>query len=492
MKKLTSLLAALLLLLSSGVLSLCAAAETPAEITVDMGYTQAVQFDPRTAAPSMDNSGTAHRFFASTADTPYTFYMYLTERQKDVYNGLLNAGPDSADNVNGVKITFTTPITCQNTSTALTAEAQTELVLAVQGGVAALMDDHPEMFWLGAYKLSYSYSYRVSGGVYTLSVSSITCTMQYDTAVYADKASVTDYYTRMMAAFDAFEVKGYTRYEKVKSIHDTIAKQVSYDSTFTNGTAHQPTSVFLEPFLPVCEGYAEAFKMLCDREGIPCVIVLGNAKDSIGNLVGHAWNYVKMEDNKWYAVDLTWDDQSSIFYDFFLVGANSTNRYFDNDSTTFADAHIATGERFTNSSYVLTYPTLCETPYALMLGGANADIAVRKADGIVLLGKNQSLSTAFIAPYGSTVSVSGTTTGGSVTVTQGGTTTTYTVARRGDVVVDNAVNTTDYAKVAKATVSAVEITDKAQLAAADLNGDGTVDAFDASLLDLYINGEELY
>lgn len=487
MKKTISILLIFVLLCSTLCIG-ASALDTPTEITVDMGYTQAVQFDPRTEVPSMDNSGTAHRFFASTADTPYTFYMYLTERQKDVYNGLLNAGPDSADNVNGVKITFTTPITCQNTTASLTAEAQTELVLAVQGGVAALIDDHPEMFWLGAYKLSYSYSYSVSGGVYTLSVSSITCKMNYDTAVYADKASVTDYYTRMMAAFDAFEVKGYTRYEKVKSIHDTIAKQVSYDYEFTNGTAHEPTSVFLEPFLPVCEGYAEAFKMLCDREGIPCVIVVGDANGG-----GHAWNYVKMEDGKWYAVDLTWDDQSSIFYDFFLVGANSTNRYFDNDSTTFADAHTATGERFTNSRFVLTYPTLCETPYAQTLGRANTDIAVRKADGIVLLGKNQSLSTAFIAPYGSEISYSGTTTtGGSVTVTQGGTTTTYTVARRGDVVVDNAVNTTDYTKVAKATVGAAEITDKAQLAAADLNGDGTVDAFDASLLDLYINGEELY
>lgn len=486
MKKTISILLTFVLLCSTLCIG-ASALDTPTEITVDMGYTQAVQFDPRTAVPSMDNSGTAHRFFASTADTPYTFYMYLTERQKDVYNALLNAGLDSADNVNGVKITFTTPITCQNTSASLTTEAKNELALAVQGGVAALMDDHPEMFWLGAYGLSYSYSHRVSGGVYTLSVSSITCTMQYDTAVYADKASVTDDYTRMMAAFDAFEVKGYTRYEKVKSIHDTIAKQVSYDSTFTNGTAHEPTSVFLEPFLPVCEGYAEAFKMLCDREGIPCVIVVGDANGG-----GHAWNYVKMEDNKWYAVDLTWDDQGSIYYDFFLVGANSTNRYFDNDSTTFADAHIATGERFTNSRFVLTYPTLCETPYAQTLGRANTDIAVRKADGIVLLGKNQSLSTAFIAPYGSTVSVSGTTTGGSVTVTQGAATTTYTVARRGDVVADNAVNTTDYAKVAKATVGAAKITDKAQLAAADLNGDGTVDAFDASLLDLYINGEELY
>lgn len=487
MKKWMSLLTAFLLLLSNGAFYLCAAAEMPTEITVDMGYTQAVQFDPRTEVPSMDNSGTAHRFFASTADTPYTFYMYLTERQKDVYNGLLNAGLDSADNVNGVKIPFTTPITCQNTTASLTAEAQTELTLAVQGGVAALMDDHPEMFWLGAYGLSYSYSYSVSGGVYTLSVSSITCTMQYDTAVYADKASVTDYYTRMMAAFAAFEVKGYTRYEKVKSIHDAIAKQVSYDSTFTNGTAHQPTSVFLEPFLPVCEGYAEAFKMLCDREGIPCVIVVGKSGDG-----GHAWNYVKMEDGKWYAVDLTWDDQGSIYYDYFLVGANSTNRYFGNNTTTFSDKHTATGNHFIGGLYILPYPALSQTAYAQTLGRANTDIAVRKADGIVLLGKNQSLSTAFIAPYGSTVSVSGTTTGGTVTVTQGGTTTTYTVARRGDVVVDNAVNTTDYAKVAKATVGAVEITDKAQLAAADLNGDGAVDAFDASLLDLYINGEELY
>lgn len=488
MKKFLVFLAVLLLLLPNGVLCVGAASEEPAEITVDGGYVEAVQFDPRTEVPhTVDNSGTVNRFFGGDVDTPYTFYMYLNQWQKDVYNGLLAAGLQSADSVNGVAITFTTPITCQNTTAALTEEAATELALAVQGGIAALMDDHPEMFWLGAYTFSYRYSYRVSSGVYTLSVSTVTCIMAYDTATYADKAAVTDYYNRMMAAFDAFEVKGYTRYDKVKSIHDTIAKQVSYDSTFTNGTAHEPTSVFLEPFLPVCEGYAEAFKMLCDREGIPCVIVVGEAGGG-----GHAWNYVKMEDGNWYAVDLTWDDQSSIYYDFFLVGANSTNRYFNKDTTTFADAHTATGERFLGGVYTLPYPTLSQTAYALTLGKANTDIAVRKADGIVLLGKNQSLSTAFIAPYGSTVSVSGTTTGGSVTVTNGGTTTTYTVARRGDVVADNTVNKTDYEKVAQATVGAVTITDKAQFAAADLNGDGAVDAFDASLLDMYINGEALY
>lgn len=489
MKKLTSLLAALLLLLSSGVLCVGAVSQSPVKVTEEIGYTQTVQFDPRTAILNAANHAvTAAPFYGENADTPYTFYAYLNQWQKDVYNGVLNAGLDSADSTNGVLITFTTPITCQNTTASLTAEAQETFYLAVRGGISALIEDHPELFWLGGYSASPvdAYAYPSDSG-YDIEIQSIRCKIQYKTTVYADKAAVTDYYNRMMSAFDAFEVKGYTRYEKVKSIHDAIAKQVSYDSTFTNGTAHQPTSVFLEPFLPVCEGYAEAFKMLCDREGIPCVIVVGKSGDG-----GHAWNYVKMEDGKWYAVDLTWDDQGSIYYDYFLVGANSTNRYFGNDATTFSNKHTATGDRFTDGLYILPYPALSQTAYAQTLGRANTDIAVRKADGLVLLGKSQSLSTAFVEQYGSTVSVSGTTTGGTVTVTQGGTTTTYTVARRGDVVVDNAVNTTDYAKVAKATVGAVEITDKAQLAAADLNGDGTVDAFDASLLDLYINGEELY
>ena len=487
MKKTVSVFLAFLMLMSSGVLSLYAAAETPTEITVDMGYTQAVQFDPRTEVPSMDNSGTAHRFFASTADTPYTFYMYLTERQKDVYNTLLNAGLDSADNVKGVKITFTTPITCQNTTASLTAEANTELTLSVQGGVAALMDDHPEMFWLGSYGLSYSYSYSVSGGVYTLSVSSITCKMNYDTAVYADKASVTDYYTRMMAAFDAFEVKGYTRYEKVKSIHDTIAKQVTYDPNYdnanANGTAHQPTSVFLEPFLPVCEGYAEAFKMLCDREGIPCVIVVGKSGDG-----GHAWNYVKMEDGKWYAVDLTWDDKSSICYDYFLVGANSTYRYFGNDTTTFSDKHTATGNHFIGGIYILQYPELSGTAYSLTMGSANADFSVREADGILLIGKDQALSTAFIAPYGSTISYSGTTTGGSVTMTRGTTTKVYTVARRGDVNASNTVTSADTDILRQAANANYKLqSGTANYYAADMNGDGAVDAYDAIAHDLYVN-----
>jgi hypothetical protein len=59
---------------------------------------------------------------------------------------------------------------------------------------------------------------------------------------------------------------------------------------------------------PVCEGYAKAFKVLCDRLQIPCVLVDGDAKSSLnGQPGGHMWNYVCLS-GRWYAVDVTWND----------------------------------------------------------------------------------------------------------------------------------------------------------------------------------------
>lgn len=107
-------------------------------------------------------------------------------------------------------------------------------------------------------------------------------------------------YNDMAAVVDSVEIKGATRYEKVKFIHDFICKRVEYDEKFEIPTAHEPTSVFLTPYKTVCEGYSESFKILCDKAGIPCVIAVGNSNGG-----GHAWNYVKMEDGKWYGVDCT-------------------------------------------------------------------------------------------------------------------------------------------------------------------------------------------
>jgi len=60
---------------------------------------------------------------------------------------------------------------------------------------------------------------------------------------------------------------------------------------------------------PVCRGYSFAFKVLCDRAKIPCIVVVGIMDESF-----HAWNYVQIG-QLWYAVDTTWNDTPVVFVD---------------------------------------------------------------------------------------------------------------------------------------------------------------------------------
>lgn len=70
----------------------------------------------------------------------------------------------------------------------------------------------------------------------------------------------------------------------------------------------------------VCEGYARAFKLLCDKMGIPALVMVGEADFGlaprklfgadlvIDNMnLNHAWNIVYI-DGEWYHFDSTWND----------------------------------------------------------------------------------------------------------------------------------------------------------------------------------------
>lgn len=96
-------------------------------------------------------------------------------------------------------------------------------------------------------------------------------------------------------------------YEKVKYIHDWLAKNVEYN--FVNGEPgdkHTAYDVILDR-LGICSGYANAFCYLCRKCGIPCTYVGGEATYSSNFTDRHAWNKVKIDGN-WYNVDVTWDD----------------------------------------------------------------------------------------------------------------------------------------------------------------------------------------
>ncbi len=66
----------------------------------------------------------------------------------------------------------------------------------------------------------------------------------------------------------------------------------------------------------VCQGYAEAFKMLMDYAEIPCDIVCGQTK---GSTTYHAWNIIKLNDEtENYHIDVTWDSAGErVSYQYF-------------------------------------------------------------------------------------------------------------------------------------------------------------------------------
>lgn len=413
----------------------------------------------------VDKTNQPIEFYSNPFGT-WLFYNTLSQDAKTIYNAIVEqkAGLNSEGEITGINVS-----------------SMSNYGESIQAALTAVIDDYPEFFWIGGY----------SYGGY---LNNMTISLPLDTSNYADWDVVKDCYNRLLAAVDNFEVEGNNRYEKVKSIHDQICNMTTYNG---GPMSHQPTGVFLNG-VAVCEGYAEAMKLVCDRENIPCINVVGT-----GNGGAHQWNYIQMEDGKWYGLDATWDDQGTIYYDYFLVGSETINAVFGkrkfgdgtNNESTGGD-HVNVGTHFQNAQYALTYPSISTQSYMGVIPMWDSNASFDNTKYFMYISKDdvaeeQILCTFWAwsgnAPSTNVATVTGVTTGGTVKITSP-ITKTYTIVRYGDVNKDNAVNITDYNNVKDiVTRDAKAYSDKAQFAAADMNGDGVIDAFDAIAIDVEIH-----
>lgn len=97
--------------------------------------------------------------------------------------------------------------------------------------------------------------------------------------------------------------------------------------------------------IAVCEGYSEAFKLLCDRAGIDCIIVTGELDG-----VGHAWNRVRIND-KWYDVDVTNNDKEEMANSHINIPMAISDQYLQEDSYYITDDNFGELERGTSEQY---------------------------------------------------------------------------------------------------------------------------------------------
>ena len=124
----------------------------------------------------------------------------------------------------------------------------------------------------------------------------------------------------------------YTDVDKLKAFRQEICGLTSYNSAAAAGGVEygnpwQLIWVFDSDATTnvVCEGYAKAFKYLCDltsfQNSVSCSIVTGKM-----GTIGHMWNLVSMENDKNYLADVTNCDTGMVGSPakLFLVGASGT------------------------------------------------------------------------------------------------------------------------------------------------------------------------
>ena len=146
-------------------------------------------------------------------------------------------------------------------------------------------------------------------------------------------------------------------YDNIKMVHDYLVDNIQYDTTISKSNIYNIYGAMINGEA-VCEGYARSFKYLMDSLRIPCTLVIGKGTNSDGETENHAWNYVQIEE-RWYAVDSTWDDPVSITG---WVSQSSKYRYFLKGSNDMIRDHIPSGQ-FTEGGKMFSYPPLSSSNY---------------------------------------------------------------------------------------------------------------------------------
>ena len=224
--------------------------------------------------------------------------------------------------------------------------------------IDAFLFDYSENYWI--------YGYRWSPSKVTINSS------QY--MIYTIKLWFTDYYKGIRTEAGSTEaelnriakkIDGNSRYEIVKKAYEEVIRLVEYaygDEDYM--PYHTITGGLLDKYghRGVCDCYARIFRLLCQKKGIACILVQGGSEIVNGQIkVDHIWNYVQMEDGKWYLVDCTWDDLETDTprMAYFLAGSETPGVF----ASMVGQDHLPTG-RFTDSAYrPFAVPVLSRTAY---------------------------------------------------------------------------------------------------------------------------------
>ncbi len=398
----------------------------------------------------------------------YSAYSLLDDCQKKFYSNFVNAEPGTLS----ITINFDYG---EFLSENFNEDYLSEIMYAV-------IRDHPELFYFNGFGVTGGYYYNDG-----TSIAVLQCSISLKSTCTYTEEVLPEYCAALEEAVKNIDIDLSNRYNFVKTLHDYLCNNAYYpdlNSSDYVGNAHDAYGALVEG-RTVCEGYSEAFKLVCDYYKIPCVCLTGDGVTSDGS-GPHMWNAVQMDDGNWYFLDITWDDQGSIiYYDFFLSGTNTVcSKGFGGNA--FNISHVSDGSPYLP---VLSYATDKYTQSDHNTAFKATYNSLVKDEGKYLVRSFFDADDSYVFYNGIYVNTNNLTTNNTFTVPSGenGADENWTLVLLGDCNGDGECNTLDYS----ATVNKSLLDESASNAynmASDIDCDGYIDAIDVSMVYLLVNG----
>ena len=218
-------------------------------------------------------------------------------------------------------------------------------------------NDNPQVFWI---KDDVSYSYVNNGSFVTIELK-----FKNDGNELAAQKSELD---AKIEEILAKAPKDGSDYAKEMFVNDYLVNNCRYDDEAA--AVHKSNKILgneqdvygaLVEGKAVCEGYARAFQLLCQRLNVDCSVIEGYANEKHGDKSersAHIWNCVRL-DGDWYHTDVTWNDNT----DDDLANVATSKYYFFNitDKDILKDHEISPlyGEEIGDSDFYNEFIPKC-------------------------------------------------------------------------------------------------------------------------------------
>lgn len=462
-KVLACLLVATMLIINMGVVSL---ASYEKEIPIPYTLSDSVDYSiDNNALPDFSGEVPKYYYTYDNGKPVYTSYSLLDDCQKKIYNYIVNAPKDSLT----IYMTFE-----------LGEFLQSDFNVQYLGEIMyAICNDRPDLFYYNGYSIQNGLLHK-NGYMKSIEYSLV----PMDGSTYTE-SNISGCNDELIAAMKAVPVDLSNRYNFIKSVHDYLCETVYYpdiNSPDYIGNAHDAYGALVEK-RAVCQGYADAVKLICDYYKIPAVCITGYANGGL-----HMWNAIQMDDGLWYLLDATWDDQTptmGTLYDFFLVGLNTKDTYFG--GLNFSNSHISDTD--------MLLPTLkyaadkyTQDDHFTEFGATYNSIA--KRDGNYLIRSYFDVYDSVVYYNGMYVELESPATNSNFTVKSAvdGAEEEWTLVSICDCNGDGLANADDYAEAVNKVISGTEVDDAYDMAA-DADCDGYLDVIDLVVIERAVTGK---